>query len=78
MILLTVTLHSPAAYYSDLCCERGRCYINDFLNTGDDKSSNAGAKKNDREQERERVFNTATEAWGEGIHPDLRESMFYI
>jgi hypothetical protein len=30
----------PAAYYADLACERGRCYLNDFL--VDDKTSTGG------------------------------------
>lgn len=67
----------PAAYYADLACERGRCYINDFLNTGDDKSS-LGGKMKDRDEEKERVFQAAKHVWGEGIHGSLRDSMFYI
>jgi eukaryotic translation initiation factor 2C len=69
----------PAAYYSDLACERGRAYINDFLNA-DDKTSSAGTGKGktDREAEEERVFRAAKVAWGEGLHVDLKDSMFYI
>lgn len=76
----------PAAYYADLACERGRCYINDFL-VADDKTSTAGASvggrvkgrgKIDREEEKDRVFAAAKEMWGEGLHDDLKETMFYI
>ena len=75
----------PAAYYADLACERGRCYINDFL-VADDKTSTAGAsvsgkvrrKKIDKDEEEERIFNAAKEMWGEGLHHDLKETMFYI
>ncbi|KAF8907085.1 argonaute-like protein [Gymnopilus junonius] len=54
------------------------CYLNDFL---DDKASTAGAGrrgKQDREEEAKRVFDAAKKAWGEGLHPDMRGSMFYI
>ncbi|KAG6860668.1 hypothetical protein C0995_008856 [Termitomyces sp. Mi166 len=54
----------PPAYYADLACERGRCYLNDFL--VDDKTSTSGRGRYDREEERNRVFHDAREAWGEG------------
>jgi len=63
----------PAAYYTDLACERGRCYINDFLNMADDKTSSAGMTKEkgkakyDRDEEKAKVFKAAEEAWGEGL-----------
>ncbi|KAJ7119645.1 Piwi-domain-containing protein [Mycena epipterygia] len=66
----------PAAYYADLACERGRCYLNDFM--VDDKTTSSGRGNFDREDEKARVFNAARVAWGEGIHRDLRDSMFYI
>ena len=56
----------PAAYYADLACERGRCYLNDFL--VDDKTSTGGGRgKADRDEERVRVFNAAKVSWGEGV-----------
>ena len=55
----------PAAYYADLACERGRCYLNDFL--VDDKTSTAGSTKIDRKEEESRVFAAAKRAWGEGV-----------
>jgi len=72
----------PAAYYADLACERGRCYLNDFLSV-DDKMSTSGVSskgkgKVDKDEEKRRVFESAKKAWGEGVHPDLRGSMFYI
>jgi len=66
----------PAAYYADLACERGRCYLNDFL--VDDKTSSSGGSKADRKDEEARVFAAAKKAWGEGLHPDMRGTMFYI
>lgn len=76
----------PAAYYADLACERGRCYLNDFLSTDDKVSSSVvsgkgkgkGIGKADKEEEKIRVFEEAKRAWGEGVHPDLRATMFYI
>jgi eukaryotic translation initiation factor 2C len=65
----------PPAYYADLACERGRCYLNDFLN--DDKASSTGEKKSSKEEERI-VFEAARRAWGNGLHPDIRNFMFYI
>ncbi|KAJ7226883.1 argonaute-like protein [Mycena pura] len=66
----------PAAYYADLACERGRYYLNEFM--VDDKTTSSGRGKLDREDEKTKVFNAAKASWGEGIHPDIRESMFYI
>ncbi|TFK81085.1 Piwi-domain-containing protein [Polyporus arcularius HHB13444] len=72
----------PAAYYADIACERGRSYLNVLMNTADDRSSVAGGARStstaDREAEKDRVFENARKTWGNGVHPDLRESMFYI
>ncbi|KAG0701847.1 Piwi domain-containing protein [Suillus ampliporus] len=65
----------PAAYYADLACRRGRCYLNDFLNADDNVSSTG---KVDSWEEEMDVFEATKRAWGEGVHPDLRASMFYI
>lgn len=84
----------PAAYYADLACERGRCYLNEFL--VDDKTSTSGMGKFDRDAESKRVFAAAKNSWGQGVsvflsifgiellnsdsqlHPDTKETMFYI
>lgn len=58
----------PAAYYADLACERGRCYLNDFL--VDDKASTvapSGTGSINREQEEQRVFDAASRSWGDGV-----------
>ncbi|KAF7329232.1 Argonaute-like protein [Mycena kentingensis (nom. inval.)] len=66
----------PAAYYADLACERGRYYLNDFM---DDRTTTvSGRGGSDRQAERDRVFDAARQSWGNGIHEDLRDSMFYI
>lgn len=86
----------PAAYYADLACERGRCYLNDFL-VDDSKTSSSGRSKFNSEEEERRVFSAARDVWGQGVrfiwlfmqklfienfltqlHPDIKESMFYI
>lgn len=72
----------PAAYYSDLACERGRCYVNALLNAPDDSTSSAGTAKGrgkmDKKQEEDKVFGVAKDLWGEGLHGDVKDSMFYI
>ncbi|KAG8785348.1 hypothetical protein FRC15_001567 [Serendipita sp. 397] len=68
----------PAAYYSDLACERGRLYLNDFLNLGTDRSSVGGRGKKDRDAVKREVFEACIRAWGDGIHAGVKNSMFYI
>ncbi|KAJ7915685.1 argonaute-like protein [Mycena leptocephala] len=63
----------PAAYYADLACERGRYYLNEFM--VDDKTTNSGRGNFDREEEKTRVSMLPGVP---GIHPDIRDSMFYI
>jgi eukaryotic translation initiation factor 2C len=57
----------PAAYYADLACERGRCYLNEFL--VDDKTSVGGKSGKSSREEKDHVFNAARAAWGEGVSP---------
>ncbi|KAF9476154.1 QDE2 protein [Pholiota conissans] len=69
----------PAAYYADLACERGRCYLNEFL--VDDKTSVGGGSSRGRyskEEEAKRVFDQAKQYWGQGLHADIKDTMFYI
>ncbi|KAG8214738.1 hypothetical protein J3R82DRAFT_9827 [Butyriboletus roseoflavus] len=65
----------PPAYYADLACERGRCYLNDFL-VSEDKTTTKS--KADKEEEKAKVFEAAKKAWGNGVHPNLAGTMFYI
>ncbi|KIK27482.1 hypothetical protein PISMIDRAFT_674841 [Pisolithus microcarpus 441] len=70
----------PAAYYADLACERGRYYLSQFLNA-DDKSStliSKGNSKQAKEEAENKVYNDALKVWGEGVHAELKNSMFYI
>ncbi|KAJ2913428.1 hypothetical protein MD484_g6984, partial [Candolleomyces efflorescens] len=82
----------PAAYYADLACERGRCYLNEFLasdaatTAGEQppSTSSGGAKrgfldrKAEKEEKERRVFESAKKAWGNGLHEKIRNRMFYI
>ncbi|KAF8637180.1 hypothetical protein AX17_002993 [Amanita inopinata Kibby_2008] len=71
----------PPAYYADLACERGRCYLNEFLNADDRMttvSGRSGRSKAEEEAEKQRVFESAKVYWGKGLHEDMRGSMFYI
>lgn len=58
----------PPAYYADLLCERGRCYIHGLLTDG----STTG------QETPEANFARAQQTWGSGVAQALRESMFYI
>lgn len=68
----------PPAYYADLACERGRCYLNDFLVSEDKTTTSKGKGKADKEEELKKVYDAAVKAWGAGVHPDLAGTMFYI
>lgn len=68
----------PPAYYADLACERARLYLNDLLNLGLETASSIGGKRGDKKEEEKRTFDRAASAWGQGIHPNLCETMFYI
>ncbi|KAG7100225.1 hypothetical protein E1B28_002000 [Marasmius oreades] len=77
----------PPAYYADLACERGRCFLNEFL-VGNEVESDKGSvssvgnvkgkSKSTKEAEQKRVFEDAKKAWGDGIHPNVKDVMFYI
>jgi eukaryotic translation initiation factor 2C len=57
----------PPAYYADIACERGRCYLNDFLNVDDKATTSVHSGKSDEERERQRVFEAAREHWDSGV-----------
>lgn len=86
----------PAAYYADLACERGRCYINDFLNLADQTTESGsvapgagagagrgggpvrGRGKIDKDEEKQRAYDSAVKMWGQGLHESVKDTMFYI
>jgi eukaryotic translation initiation factor 2C len=64
----------PPAYYADILCERGRCYIYEVYN------DNTG-HITDREERRllkAEIRRKALADWEMGIHPNLRGTMFYL
>jgi hypothetical protein len=61
----------PPAYYADLACERGRCYLHKLLQGIG--SSGATSTSND-----EQIKQEAARMWQAGIHASLRNTMFYL
>jgi hypothetical protein len=59
----------PPAYYADLACERGRCYLNDLLVWDGSTAGGSvrGGKRRTKEEERKAVFQEAERAWGNGV-----------
>jgi len=82
----------PPAYYADIVCEQARFWIQGFLNLGggSDTASSAGgagggagtsssvAMKRAREGQEQRVFEAAQRMWGNGLHENLQDVMFYL
>lgn len=68
----------PPAYYADLACERARDYLSTLMNADDARSTSSRGNPEAERAARERVYEEAAKQWGEGIHRDLRHSMFYI
>nr|GAT44419.1 argonaute-like protein [Mycena chlorophos] len=69
-----VSLVSPA-YYADLACERGRCYLHKLLNG---ISSSASTTTSNSTQE-EAVMAEATTLWHGGVQgAQLKETMYYL
>lgn len=54
----------PPAYYADLVCERARCYLSGYF----DVASDAGS----------RATSTGPDEGDITIHPNIKDSMFYI
>jgi hypothetical protein len=53
----------PPAYYADLACERGRCYLNEFLAAGTQRSARSFS-----DEEKKCVFEEAEKYWGNGVN----------
>jgi hypothetical protein len=60
-----VSLVSPA-YYADIACERGRCYLRKLLKGGGPR-----AREDD-------VMREAEALWGSGVSDKLKDTMFYL
>jgi eukaryotic translation initiation factor 2C len=79
----------PPAYYADIACEHTHRWIHDFLLANNDDASSStsaasttgvgmGWRKATREEAENLVYAAAERAWGNGLHPNLRDSMFYL
>jgi len=56
----------PAAYYADLACRRGRCYLNDlWMGVGTDTAG--GDSTVDWGERSMEVFEAAKKSWGDGV-----------
>ena len=67
-----VSLVSPA-YYADLACERGRCYLHPLLQGISDSGTTAASEGGDTE-----VYREAEKLWKNGVSGNLRNTMFYL
>jgi eukaryotic translation initiation factor 2C len=66
-----VSLVSPA-YYADLACERGRCYLHKLLQ-GISTSGGSATSGNE-----DAVFREAQQLWANGVGANLKNTMFYL
>ncbi|KAG9124555.1 hypothetical protein FRC07_011142 [Ceratobasidium sp. 392] len=64
----------PPAYYADLACERGRCYLTQLLNAFDGATSIRSGSSTEED-----VVKEANRLWGRGpTGPGVQGTMFYI
>jgi hypothetical protein len=67
-----VSLVSPA-YYADLACERGRCYLHKLLQGISDAAGSTTGSANE-----EQIMQEARSMWHGGVSGSLKETMFYL
>ena len=67
----------PPAYYADILCDRARCWIEEYL-LAEDSAGGKILSLGQEKLEADRVFEAVKCAWGDGLHYNLRDSMFYI
>ncbi|KAH8101753.1 argonaute-like protein [Cristinia sonorae] len=67
-----VSLVSPA-YYADLACERGRCYLHALLQGISDSGTTATSGAGD-----ETIFREGEKMWRNGVAGRLKDTMFYL
>ncbi|KAI0767246.1 Piwi-domain-containing protein [Fomes fomentarius] len=77
-----VSLVSPA-YYADLACERGRCYIHPLLQGISDSGTTASGGTAENEEVMKQVMNEAKRLWRHDKSPNavagaMKDTMFYI
>lgn len=68
-----VSLAAPA-YYADLACERGRCYLHKLLMGFSEVATTATSGSTGEED----IFKEAERLWNGGVKGKLKESMFYL
>jgi eukaryotic translation initiation factor 2C len=64
----------PPAYYADLVCERGRCYIHGLLTNEEGQTSTSLTD----EQQKALTLVKARGLWENGVHSRLRDTMYYL
>jgi len=69
-----VSLVSPA-YYADVACERGRCYLRKLLQGQIGDGTTASGSANTNEQD---VMREAQALWRSGVSKNLKDTMFYL
>lgn len=57
----------PPAYYADLLCERGRAYLYKEFNARENATVSS-----------DQEFDWNRAEWIKGVHPSIKDSMFYI
>jgi hypothetical protein len=65
----------PPAYYADILCERGRCYLDGLYNALPGSTS---GKTKAAEDEKKAAMDEAKKLWGKGVHENLKDIMFYL
>lgn len=68
-----VSLVSPA-YYADLACERGRCYLHKLLQGITDTNTTATTD----DETLNEVFREGEQLWHGGVGANVRNTMFYL
>lgn len=68
-----VSLVTPA-YYADLACERGRCYLRKFLGGVRDEGETVSSSN----VKEEVVYDRAVKEWANGVHNNIKNTMFYL
>jgi ferredoxin-thioredoxin reductase catalytic subunit len=71
----TAVFICPPAYYADILCERGRCYIHEVYNSDNNTHT---LDKEEIKIARAATWKKAMENWGTGVHPSLKDTMFYL
>lgn len=75
-----VSLVSPA-YWADVACERGRCYLHKLLvgaNEAGAETKDKDKGKKGKKRAEDTVFEKAKEMWGGGVSGRLQNTMYYL